>query len=35
VSCANQDRELPDFLREFGERYKGPYRGVQLPLPIR
>jgi hypothetical protein len=32
--CADQDRELPDFLREFVERYEGPYRAVQLPLPI-
>ena len=32
--CADQDRELPDFLREFVDRYEGPYRAVQLPLPI-
>jgi hypothetical protein len=33
--CANQDRELPEFLHEFVERYAGPNEGVQLPLPIR
>ena len=32
--CGAQDRELPDFLQEFVERYEGPDRSVQLPLPI-
>jgi len=32
--CADQDRELPDFLHEFVERYVGPNEGVRFPLPI-
>jgi len=32
--CADQDRELPDFLHEFVERYVGPNKGVRFPLPI-
>src|SRR5437868_6982697 len=32
--CGAQDRELPDFLQEFVERYEGPDRSVQLALPI-
>jgi hypothetical protein len=30
--CANQDRELPEFLHEFVERYAEADEGVQLPL---
>ena len=30
--CANQERELPDFLERFVERYTGS--SVQLPSPI-
>jgi len=32
--CADHDRELPDFLHEFVERYVGPNEGVRFPLPI-
>jgi hypothetical protein len=32
--CADQDRDPPDFLTEFVERYEKPDRSVQLPLPI-
>src|SRR2546421_12721922 len=32
--CADQDRELPEFLHEFVERYVGPNEGVRFPLPI-
>ena len=33
--CADQERELPEFLHEFVERYVGPNESVQLPLPVR
>src|SRR4051812_5379364 len=32
--CADEMREMPDFLQEFIEQYAGPDRDVQLPLPI-
>jgi hypothetical protein len=31
--CVDQDRDLPEFLYYFVERYVGPDEGVQLPLP--
>jgi hypothetical protein len=33
--CADQNRELPDFLQEFVEQYAVRIEDVQLPLPIR
>jgi hypothetical protein len=33
--CVDRDRDLPEFLHDFVERYVGPDKGVQLPLPIR
>ena len=32
--CADQMRDLPAFLEEFVYRYQGPWRDVQLLLPI-
>src|SRR3954447_26308821 len=32
--CADQDRELPDSVEPFVERYEGAYSGVQLPLRL-
>jgi hypothetical protein len=32
--CADEMREIPDFLQEFMERHARPDRDVQLPLPI-
>ena len=31
--CVDQDRELPELLYEFVDRYAGPNEGVQLQLP--
>jgi hypothetical protein len=33
--CAAEERDLPDFLQEFVERYAKPTSEVQPPLPIR
>jgi hypothetical protein len=33
--CDLQQRDVPDQLHEFTDRYEGRYRDVQLPLPIR
>jgi hypothetical protein len=32
--CADDVREMPEFLQEFIERYAEPDRDLQLPLPI-
>jgi len=32
--CADEVRDLPDFLHDFVKRYQGRDRYVQLPLPI-
>jgi len=33
--CGLQMRDVPFFLQDFLDRYKGRYHDVQLPLPIR
>src|SRR4051794_24352087 len=33
--CAEEDRELPESVQPFVERYAGPNEDVQLPLSIR
>jgi hypothetical protein len=33
--CDLQLRDIPFFLQDFGDRYEGRYRDVQLPLPMR
>jgi hypothetical protein len=33
--CDQQGRDVPFFLHDFVDRYRGRYNDVQLPLPIR
>jgi len=33
--CDDQMRDVPFFLQDFVDRYKGRYTDVQLPLPMR
>ena len=33
--CDLQLRDIPFYLQDFVDRHEGPYRDIQLPLPIR